>query len=80
VRGLNSHSDRWLARYKGDLDKEFETYWDRLEGVPNSWSVTEWNGGNDLTRKLRVDPLRVITLNRLQLPSPDDSGNFMVRR
>ncbi len=27
VRGLSGHlADRWLARYKSDLDKEFESY------------------------------------------------------
>jgi hypothetical protein len=32
VKGLSSHlTDRWLARYKGELDKEFETYRDKLE-------------------------------------------------
>jgi hypothetical protein len=32
VKGLGSHlADRWLARYKGELDKEFEKYRDALE-------------------------------------------------
>jgi hypothetical protein len=32
VKGLSGHlADRWLARYKGQLDKEFETYRDSLE-------------------------------------------------
>jgi len=32
VRGLSSHlADRWLTRYKSDLDKEFENYRDALE-------------------------------------------------
>lgn len=32
VRGLSNHlADRWLARYKSDLDKEFESYRDVLE-------------------------------------------------
>lgn len=32
VRGLAGHlGDRWLARYKSDLDKEFEKYRDALE-------------------------------------------------
>lgn len=32
VRGLSGHlADRWLARYKSDLDKEFESYRDMLE-------------------------------------------------
>lgn len=32
VKGLSSHlADRWLARYKNDLDKEFESYRDLLE-------------------------------------------------
>lgn len=32
VRGLSSHvADRWLARYKSNLDKEFEAYRDILE-------------------------------------------------
>jgi hypothetical protein len=32
VRGLSSHlADRWLARYKNDLDKELEGYKDTLE-------------------------------------------------
>lgn len=32
ARGLSGHlADRWLARYKGDLDKEFESYRDTLE-------------------------------------------------
>lgn len=32
VRGLGSHiADRWLARYRNDLDKEFEKYRDALE-------------------------------------------------
>lgn len=32
VRGLSSHlADRWLTRYKSELDKEFEKYRDTLE-------------------------------------------------
>ena len=32
VRGLSGHlADRWLARHKSDLDKEFESYRDTLE-------------------------------------------------
>ena len=32
VRGLGSHlASRWLARYKNELDKEFEKYRDALE-------------------------------------------------
>jgi len=32
VKGLSSHlADRWLTRYKSELDKEFEKYRDRLE-------------------------------------------------
>jgi hypothetical protein len=32
VKGLSGHlADRWLARYKGELDKEFEKYRDALE-------------------------------------------------
>jgi hypothetical protein len=32
VKGLSTHlTDRWLARYKRDLDKEFESYRDKLE-------------------------------------------------
>jgi hypothetical protein len=32
IKGLSSHlADRWLARYKSDLDKEFEGYRDALE-------------------------------------------------
>ncbi|MGA8539665.1 MAG: hypothetical protein WB566_09200, partial [Terriglobales bacterium] len=32
VKGLSNHlADRWLARYKGELDKEFEKYRDALE-------------------------------------------------
>ena len=32
VRGLGGHlADRWLAKYKGELDKEFEKYRDTLE-------------------------------------------------
>ncbi len=32
VKGLGSHlADRWLARYKGEIDKEFEKYRDALE-------------------------------------------------
>lgn len=32
VKGLSGHlADRWLARYKSDLDKEFERYRDTLE-------------------------------------------------
>jgi hypothetical protein len=32
VKGLSGHlGDRWLARYKNDLDKEFEKYRDALE-------------------------------------------------
>src|SRR5690349_7364873 len=32
VKGLGGHlADRWLARYKGELDKEFESYRDKLE-------------------------------------------------
>jgi hypothetical protein len=32
VRGLSGHlADRWLAKYKSDLDKEFESYRDMLE-------------------------------------------------
>ncbi len=32
VKGLGSHlADRWLVRYKGELDKEFEKYRDALE-------------------------------------------------
>jgi hypothetical protein len=32
LRGLSGHlGDRWLARYKNDLDKQFESYRDTLE-------------------------------------------------
>jgi hypothetical protein len=32
LRGLSGHlGDRWLAKYKSDLDKEFESYRDTLE-------------------------------------------------
>jgi hypothetical protein len=32
VKGLSGHlTDRWMARYKSDLDKEFESYRDTLE-------------------------------------------------
>jgi len=32
VKGLSGHiAERWLARYKSDLDKEFESYRDSLE-------------------------------------------------
>jgi len=32
VKGLSGHlADRWLAQYKSDLDKEFESYRDALE-------------------------------------------------
>jgi len=32
VRALSGHlADRWLARYKSDLDKEFESYRDVLD-------------------------------------------------
>ena len=32
MKRLSSHlTDRWLARYKGELDKEFETCRDKLE-------------------------------------------------
>jgi hypothetical protein len=36
VKGLSGHlADRWLARYKSDLDKEFEKYRDALEQKRN---------------------------------------------